>query len=234
MYTDYFKGSKNPKNVVDLAKYHIGFMKEHPDYFKPEGLLTFCGGQGSGKTLSAVQYVLQVLHDYPKCILCTNTKINDLPEHTKVIPYSGINCLTSINNGEYGVLYFIDELHLQFNSLESKDIPIEVMIEISQQRKQRKHIVGTTQVYGRLAKPLREQLRWVVLCSNLFKVLQINTLVDGNKSTEVDGKIVTETSKKFFWFHSPTLYDKYDTYEKMKRYEKSFKGNRYSGGYNNA
>ena len=56
------------------------------------------------------------------------------------------------------MLYFIDELHLELNSLESKNIDIDVMVEISQQRKQRKHIVGTSQVYMRLAKPIREQI----------------------------------------------------------------------------
>ncbi|MFQ9701887.1 MAG: hypothetical protein ACLR0U_04940 [Enterocloster clostridioformis] len=45
----------------------------------------------------------------------------------------------------------IDEIHLEFNSLESKNIDIEVMIEVSQQRKQRKHIIGTSQVYEWLA-----------------------------------------------------------------------------------
>ncbi len=33
------------------------------------------------------------------------------------------------------------------------------MIEVSQQRKQRKHIVGTSQQFMRLAKPLREQVK---------------------------------------------------------------------------
>ena len=129
-----------------------------------------------------------------------------------------------MENGYSGVIYLIDEIHLEFNSLESKNIDIEIMIEVSQQRKQRKHIVGTTQVYGRLAKPFREQIRNVVLCSNFFKVFQFNRLIDGSKSREENGKLITECSRSYFWLHSPALYDCYDTYAKMKRYRNEWKG----------
>ena len=110
--------------------------------------------------------------------------------------------------------------------MESKNIDIEVMIEVSQQRKQRKHIIGTSQVYGRLAKPFREQIRNVVLCANFMRILQVNTLIDGSKSVEKDGKLVTDTVKRFVWFHDPSLYDSYDTYAKMKRYKKEWQGRR--------
>lgn len=220
----YLEGPKNPCNVLRVLHHNSVFAKEHPDYFRPEGLMIFCGEQGSGKTLSAVQYIKRLLKDYPNAILCTNVAIKGLPEDICVVEYDGIECIKSLENGYQGVIYFIDEIHLEFNSLESKNIPIEIMVEVSQQRKQRKHIVGTTQVYGRLAKPLREQIRNVVLCENFCKVLQYNKLIDGSKSREEDGKLITETSKSYFWFHSPTLYDCYDTYAKMRRYRTEWKG----------
>ena len=145
---------------------------------------------------------------------------------TQVIEYNGLDCLKNLENGYFGVIYLIDEIHLEFNSLESKNIDIEVMIEVSQQRKQRKHIIGTSQVYGRLAKPFREQIRNVVLCANFMRILQVNTLIDGSKSVEKDGKLVTDTVKRFVWFHDPSLYDSYDTYAKMKRYKKEWQGRR--------
>lgn len=221
---DYLSGSKNPFNIISVAKHNLTFRKAHPEFFDPEGLLIFCGEQGSGKTLSGVQYVRKLCEAYPKAILCTNVHISGLPEKTQVIEYDGLDCIKNLENGYAGVIYFIDEIHLEFNSLESKNIDIEIMIEVAQQRKQRKHIVGTTQVYGRLAKPFREQIRNVVLCHNFFKVFQWNRLIDGSKSVEVDGKLVTETSRSFFWFHSPKLYDSYDTYAKMKRYRNEWKG----------
>lgn len=218
------QGSINPKNAIDCWRYKRKFRKENPEYFDPEGLLIFCGGQGSGKTLSAVQYVKKLCEEYPRAILVTNVKIEGLPAHTAVVEYDGIKSLTSHSNGYAGVIYFIDEIHLEFNSLESKNVPIEVMIEVSQQRKQRKHIVGTSQVYMRLAKPLREQIKNVVLCKNFFKVLQYNRLIDGDSSFEQNGKLHFETVKRVFWFHSPKLYGSYDTYAKMKRYRKEWNG----------
>lgn len=280
MIDTYLEGSKNPRNIVDVLSYNVKFAQAHPDYFHPEGLLVFCGGQGAGKTLSAVQYTEKILADYPKAILCTDIALKSYPINSYyvmkektikgidhlfmsykslktgkrlrtvdsyfidgmqhcvikdysgndgytlplVIEYDGLDCIKSLINGEYGILYLKDEIHLEFNSLESKNIPVEIMVEVSQQRKQRKHIVGTTQVYGRMSKPFREQLKNAVLCTNLFKVIQINYLIDGDKSVEKDGVLVTETSKKFIWFHSPKLYEEYDTYAKMKRYRNEWKG----------
>ena len=224
MNTSFLDGSINPLNFFKCAFYRHKFKKSHPTYFDPEGLLVFCGPQGSGKTLSAVQYVKQVLELYPRCILVTNTEIKGLPSYTRVIDYEGIESLTSIENGQDGVLYFIDEIHLEFNSLESKNIPIEVMVEVSQQRKQRKHIVGTSQVYMRMAKPLREQIKNVVLCKNFFHCIQFNRLIDGDSAVEKNGKLVFNTVKYSIWFHSPNLYSSYDTYAKMKRYRDEWHG----------
>lgn len=186
--------------------------------------MVFCGSQGSGKTLSAVQYVKKLCEEYPRAVLVTNVKIDGLPAHTAVVEYDGIESLVKHSNGYAGVIYFIDEIHLEFNSLESKNIPIEVMVEVSQQRKQRKHIVGTSQVYMRMAKPLREQIHNVVLCKNFFKVIQFNRLIDGENTYEENGKLHIETMKRVFWFHSPKLYGCYDTYAKMKRYSKEWQG----------
>lgn len=224
MDTKLLDGSMNPYNIVRVVQHNQAFYAEHPDYFRPEGLLIFCGAQGSGKTLSAVQYVKKLCEEYPNAILCTNVEIHGLNPDTVVVEYDGLDCLKNLENGYRGVIFFIDEIHLEFNSLESKNIDIEVIIEISQQRKQRKHIIGTTQVYGRMAKPLREQIKNVVLCNCICRVFQINTLIDGAKSYEKDGKLVTDTVKRFYWFHRPELYDSYDTYAKMRRYKNEWKG----------
>lgn len=224
MDVELLRGSLNPKNLFDCFKYKRRFRKDHPEYFDPEGLLVFCGGQGSGKTLSAVQYVRKLCEEYPRAVLVTNVDIKGLPAHTAVIEYNGIESLVKHSNGYAGVIYFIDEIHLEFNSLESKNIPIEVMVEVSQQRKQRKHIVGTSQVYMRMAKPLREQIKNVILCKNFFKCIQFNRLIDGENTYEENGKLHIETMKRVFWFHSPSLYSSYDTYAKMRRYSKEWQG----------
>lgn len=219
---------KNDFNLIDIyrtGKYKIDFYKNNPFYFHPSGLLIFCGSQGSGKTISMVQYVFSLLKEYPRAILCSNVEFFGLPEGVKFIEYTGTSCFTDIENGNEGVIYAIDEIHLEFNSLESQNISIEEMIEISQQRKQRKHIIGTTQVYTRLAKAFREQVKYAVVCRCFFGLIQYNCLIDSEKSVETsDGSIQTDTFKRYLWTHSPEIYQRYDTYAKMKRYKKEWKG----------
>lgn len=224
VYDKYLSGTHDPTNLIDCAMYNREFRKKHPEYFDPDGLLVFCGPQGAGKTLSAVQYVRKLVERYPQAILCTNVEIYGLPENTNIVEYDGIDSITRLENGYAGVIYLIDEIHLEFNSLESKNVPIEVMIEVSQQRKQRKHIVGTSQVYMRMAKPLREQMKNVVLCGSWFHRIQINKLIDAQKAYEKDGKLVCEGSRTFVWFHTPDLYKSYDTYKKMRRYRSEWQG----------
>ena len=214
------KGSRNPLEMGRSLAYKMRFRKEHPDFFDPCGLMVFCGPQGSGKTLSAVRYCQEVVKKYPKCIFCSNVSI----EGVESIPYQGLESLFGLSNGYEGVLYLIDEIHLEFNSLESRNISIEEMIEFSQQRKQRKHIVGTSQVYMRLAKPLREQIKDVVLCHNLFNLVQHNQLVDGEHAVEENGKFKSKVVKNYWWFHTPELYRSYDTYAKMQRYKNEWQG----------
>lgn len=232
MNKDLLYGSFNPLNLFKCIKYNRDFRKANPDYFEPEGILIFCGPQGSGKTLSAVQYLLRVLNEFPYCKLVTNTSIAGVPDTVEVIEYDGLDSLKNIENGYKGVVYFIDEIHLELNSLESKNIDMDTIVELSQQRKQRKHIIGTSQVYMRMAKPLREQVKDVVICKNFFRYIQFNKLIDGFSSYEENGKLVFEIVGIFIWFHSSKLYGSYDTYSKMKRYKKEWKGRKQNVGGN--
>ena len=98
------------------------------------------------------------------------------------------------------------------------------MVEVSQQRKQRKHIVGTSQVFMRLAKPLREQIDTVVLCKNYLNCIQFNTVINGKTAIEENGKLKADILSKSLWFHTPILYNSYDTFAKMRRYRNEWQG----------
>lgn len=253
--------SLNPYNGFRVLKFLIEERKMHPLYLRYFGTMVFCGAQGEGKTLSAVQYVLHLLDNRRRCILVTNISIKGRPFnaylkqhesgafylHSKyddriittdsiklnalepdfkpiTVEYTGLDMLKNVNNGAYGVIFLIDEIHLELNSLESKNIDIEVMVEISQQRKQRKHIVGTSQVFMRMAKPLREQIHDIIICKNYFKILQYNKWILGETVQEENGKIKAQCKGRFLWFHKPEYYGVYDTYAKMKRYNKEWQG----------
>ena len=167
METKLLDGSMNPYNIVKVIQHNQAFYSLHPDYFRPEGLLIFCGAQGSGKTLSAVQYVKKLCKEYPKAILCTNVEIHGLPPDTKVVEYDGLDCLKNLENGYAGVIYLIDEIHLEFNSLESKNIDIEVMVEVSQQRKQRRFMADLQSPSGNRSRT-RCSVTVLDVCSSLI------------------------------------------------------------------
>lgn len=220
----FFKGSLDIDNLIKSIKYKRAFRRAHPEYFDPDGILVFCGPQGSGKTLSAVQYVLKLMKKYPAAILVSNVDIHDpILEGREVHVYQDFRDLSAYSNDYAGVIYLIDEIQLEFNSLESKNIDPAVFTEISQQRKQRKHIVGTSQVFQRIAKPFREQFKTIALCRCFAGLLQWNRVLKGEDCTvDDDGGVHCEHVHHFFWLHSPALYDAYDTYAKVTRYNKEF------------
>lgn len=218
-YLKCLKGSSNPDDFVQSWEYKKRFRKEHPEYFDPDGIMVFCGPQGAGKTLSAVQYVVKLAHKYPQMVLVSNVAIDDeVLGGVKRYPYTGLHDLSKYNNGYAGVVFLIDEIQIEFNSLESKNIDPVVITEIAQQRKQRKHIVGTSQVFNRIAKPFREQFKYAVMCRNILGFLQINALVKGEDCVvDEQGNVKTDKVKRFYWFHTPRIYQAYDTYAKIIR-----------------
>lgn len=218
---NFFKGSLNPLNVFNIIKYNRDFKRSNPNYFNEDGITIFTGAQGSGKTISAVQMVRKLCSVYPNCILVTNTKITGISNKTYFCPTQEhmIKALISVSNGYNGVIYFIDEIQLMLNSLESKNIPLNVIAELSQQRRQRKIIIGTSQLFGRMSKALREQVKYVIQCKKIG-FLQINYLVDNEFAIEKEGKLQFDKFKRFFWFHSVSLYDSYDTFGKLKSFIK--------------
>lgn len=265
MYRAALQEDLNITTLPNYIKSKIDFAKENPMFFKDIGTMIFCGAQGYGKTLSAVNYVYNLWERYPFMVVVSNIALTDYPFNcgyrvkngvgeiflletgetlslgdfrsgnndiiNGVVPYvcieyDGLDTLKYISNGDLGVVFLIDELHLELNSLESKNIDVDVMVEISQQRKQRKKIIGTSQIYMRLAKPLREQIFDVVICRNFFGCFQFNKSIDGATAYEENGKLHATVKGRFFWFHTYEMYSRYDTYAKMKRYNKEWKGHK--------
>ena len=113
-------------SILDIfrqIKYTKEFYKTHPGYFRPDGLIIFEGPQGSGKTLSAVNYVYNLLNDYPKALLVSNIELTDYPvDNERSFEFTEAKDLTKYKNGYYGIIFLIDEIQLYFNSLGSKNI----------------------------------------------------------------------------------------------------------------
>lgn len=190
------------------------------ELFRASGLTVYCGWQGSGKTLSAVKHVHNLMVSYPKSILVTNLKINATNLPNKIITFQNHdelhNLLVNVNNDKYGVIYLIDEIHTYFNALESKDIPPYIFTEISQQRKQRKAIIGTSQLFLRMAKPFREQANYLIMCNTHFNLLTTQKVYNAHLlTTDHTGALIGHPIKRGFFFHSENLRNMYDTYQKV-------------------
>lgn len=205
-------------NLFSGIKAQIWKIKnKNPEELDVTGINIFTGSQGSGKSLSMIHVFKKLIYDFPKAIVVTNLEFNfEIPN--KIKKYEGFEDF-KIENGIYGVIYLLDEIHLILNSLESKGVPLSIIVELSQQRKQRKLILGTSQVYSRMAKPLREQIRNIIICKNYFSLFQINYLVDAFESQEDNnGKLKFKKMKVSFFFHRKEDYLAYDTYKKMDTY----------------
>lgn len=212
---DFTKGSLNPKRLFNTLKYKLVFARNNPDYFYPAGIWVFCGPQGSGKTLSAVKCLKKICAEYPKAMVVSNIDIKGFDR--EIIPFTDYDQLLHLTNGTDGIIFLIDEIHVLWNSLESKEIPISEMATFCQMRKDRRVIIGTSQVYSRIAKPIREQLQYIIACKNYFGVLQYNSVLDPSEAIEVNGHVSSEIITNQIWFHSPELYDSYDTLFKIKK-----------------
>jgi len=139
---------------------------------------------------------------------------------TQYILFASMEALTmllvEVNNGFKGVIYLIDEIHTYFNSLESKNIPMFIFTEISQQRKQRKLIIGTSQVFNRMAKPFREQCDNIIFCNTIMGFFTIQSVFEGDISIDDEtGKPKQRPVKTGWFFHNRPLRNSFDTYQKV-------------------
>lgn len=187
------------------------FLNRNPDAMKIHGIYMFCGEQGSGKTIAAIQFLREQLKKHPKIRIKSNIKISF--QHGKITHWTQI---LNSNNGSIGEIDFIDEIQNWFSSNESKNFPVEMLSEVTQQRKQHKVIVGTSQVFTRMSKPLREQTKFLCLpftIAGCLTVVRVYKPVLDDTGTMINKNFV----KMYFFVHDKELRDCYDTFEKVER-----------------
>jgi energy-coupling factor transporter ATP-binding protein EcfA2 len=190
-------------------------MINRKDYeFKEYGIHMVCGEQGSGKTTTVVYLLNKWKKLYPFVQISSNMdyKYQDGEiNHWKDIVHS--------SNGVLGKIEVIDEIQTWFSSLQSKDFPPEMLQEVSQQRKQRKAIIGTAQIFSRMSKPLREQTHFIYLPMTLFGCLTI-VRKSHIKYWNDEKQKFTQYTGMFFFVHNKELRDSFDTYKKIEKYSK--------------
>lgn len=187
----------------------------NPLDFKEHGLHLFCGEQGSGKSTALVELINRWRQRYTCMKVYSNMDYKY--EDGRLIHWKDI---LEINNDTYGAAIVIDEIQTWFSSADSKDFPPEMLMEISQQRKQRKAIIGTAQVFSRIAKPIREQATYIYLPMTFLGCL---TIVRKTKAEWWDGE--KQKFKRYlgmyFFIHTDEIRDAFDTYKKIERYKRN-------------
>jgi len=238
-YTQTIKKEIQPRVDAWLDDYR---NRKDPDFFPYTGTQIYCAPQGGGKTISMVKAILDMKRQYPKAILVSNVNFfglrpvsfNSLSElQYKIFDTEKVfdprkeyiffndmeqlrTALSGVNNGFHGVIFAIDEIHIYFNSLDSKNIPMEVFAEISQQRKQRKLIIGTSQIFTRMAKPFREQCDHIIICNTIFGFFTTQTAFDGmTLEQDYSGRLIGTIRRRGWFFHTLHLRKSFDTYQKV-------------------
>ena len=191
------------------------YFSRPPDYFKYQGCIVFTGRQGSGKTVALVEQSLRYQEEYPlvKVIGNLNYTFQDeeLDHWRQLIDYK---------NGIQGVCVQIDEMQNWFSSNQSKNFPPEMLEVITQNRKNRRVILGTAQCFNRLAKPLREQATEVRKCLTLFGCITFVHRVEPILNST--GDVEKWKHRGFYYFvHTGKIRNAYDTYHVIESLGKS-------------
>lgn len=213
-------GSKLKRVLFDFPRqFAYDHLTFNPDYFKEYGVHLIAGEQGSGKTVTMVYMLNRFRKMYPK--LKVNTNFEYVFQDGRIDNWTD---LIDSTNGIYGVLDCIDEIQNWFNSLQSKDFPVDMITELTQQRKQRRAILATSQVFSRVSKPVREQTYFLYLPCTAFGCLTIvrkyKPIISGETGLAKDKKL----RGLFFFVHNKELRDSFDTYLKIKKMrEQGFK-----------
>lgn len=166
---------------------------------------------GAGKTISMIEFARSMQKEYPRA-LCT-TNLGYKYENT---PLKDWRMLMNYKNDIFGVIVAIDELQNWFSSNDSKNFPPDMLTIITQNRKNRRIILGTSQNFYLLAKAIRSQATEVRRCSTLFGALTIvrrfEPILDSDGNVKEFKKLGC-----YFFVHDKELRESYDTYKVINR-----------------
>lgn len=174
------------------------------------GLRLYCGRQGYGKTYCMIHDVIKIAMKYPDVLVLSNMYIDYPFNNFRMI--DNVNDICDSNNrGVQGTVVVLDEVQ-NFLYAGDRSFPPELLAEITQQRKQHMTIFGTTQVFTRCSKELREQTYKVINPHTLFGCI---TFVRECNPFIKDGEIKDSFGiYKFYGVQSEDVRGAYNTLKK--------------------
>ena len=199
-------GFKNLKDVRELST----FKKENE--FPYSGLWLFTGAQGNGKTLLLMHVVKEMITEFPDAVIVSNISIYGIPS----VPYTGIKDFDKYQNGKDGIIFVLDEIQTLYTALVNEKLPPETISVWSQNRKNRRVILGTSQRFNRVAKPLREQTKLLYVCKHNIGHLRRYACFDATMIND-DGVYQGDKERTHYYIPSFRVMTSYNTLEVVKK-----------------
>ena len=206
---------RNYKTGFFLKRLFIDFPKQFiydkltldPNTFQEYGMHLLCGEQGSGKTTLMAYLIRKFKFIYPRLKVRTNFNCT-----FQDFPLNSWKDLTLDTNGIYGELDCIDEVQNWFSSNQSKNFPPDMLTVITQQRKVRRCILATSQVFTRVAKPIRENTYLMYYPFTIFGCLTVVRVY--KPILDAEGNLKEKKLRKLFFFvHDKELREMFDSYK---------------------
>lgn len=204
---------------VDLKSLFKRGFKKTDNLF---GLYCYTGKQGTGKTYSAINFLIKnkILHNY---IIITNvTSFKVFPDTIYMTNINEIiDFMVEHENDEKKYILFFDEI---FTILEKKTaINKKILSFISQLRKRKIIFVTTAQEWSEINITFRRYVRFQVSC-NMFAIPILKLAFLINKVNDGDGikwdndsqDWIAPTIATNFMKGNQSVIDSYDTFETIK------------------
>lgn len=200
--------------VIDRESFKKKGLKKAKSEF-PIGTRAYKGFQGRGKSMSMIHDALEIQKEFPECIIFSNIRLNGVKNYYYCQKDDDVYFGLNFDNGEKGVINIIDEAHLFFNK--KTGISLDVLTQISQQRKQRRKIILSSQIWEDLDVSLRKQVPEIVKCWNIGNI-QINRVSNGEtlRYDKMRSEYVADLIGFNIYKRNIELGEKYDTYQKIE------------------
>lgn len=196
-------------NIEGLMALDRELQVKKGNEFGYAGIWLFTGAQGSGKTLLLMHTLRQMMMEFPDAIVVSNISIYGVPSYV----YKGIEDFDKYNNGAKGTIFVIDEIHTLFSSLQSANMPESTLTVWSQNRKNRRVILGTSQRFTRVAKGIREQTTYNYECTRpIFNRLYSYRIKEGDQYDD-SGKYIGEETQRYWYIPKVSVMRMYNTLE---------------------
>jgi hypothetical protein len=185
--------------------------------FHGYGLDIYIGYFGQGKTLSAVNYVVDMYYRYGVTVY-SNIKLS--------IPYIPLENFQQIVDAEHekGTLVLIDEISTVFSHRAWKDFPIGLLWKVLQCRKRKVKLVATAQRFHMVDALLRGITDHVIKCEKWWRYVN-NKFYDAWELENSINPSMIKNIGNYWWFCTNKDYNNYDTSEVVNNTEQFKAGN---------